>query len=636
MDIIDVILAKALTPQQLADYIAQAQRAVSIATTAANNIDAITAQTNENNANSITALSNVNAALNNIAAAADTEIKKLTLAKTSSTSGSTISTDLQLNYPDNTSSTLNSIVKYYTSTGNASDGTMTQAAISAIFTSINQTLTQVNADIEYLKEHGGSGGGGGSSNLGPANKGKIVVVGPNGNIAPGAITEEAIVAALIKSGDYVLDGAIGLSSDYENRTFTRIQEAIPLSMGTDFDKYDMYGGRMRCNVNNEGRITAWYGDNNYTEDGSNGQVMVYQPKFYYMRSYDKIDVLDIGTAIRKETLILSDVPAPGFKLHPLFIAPDGTELDYVLISAYEGCAQVNNDYIQNDSNVDLGTAKLSSIAGVQPISGLNNNFTVFNAEQTAQNRGSNWHITNMSFESAMQMLQTVEYGMPNGQAALEKGICNITNYTNRNCSSLTGSTSSLGNASGVAESTTNTSEGSARVYTEEGKRAISYRGVENPWGNIWRLVGGANVVGNGAQAGGILYICTNFNYSAETSPANYESIGFALPKLPDWISAFGKPAEKYDWVYMPIETSNANSAVPIGDNVWVNNNLNTTNLVTAGGPWHFAENDGMYYYGCDQQINTIARSISARLMYIPVTKDSIYQSNLSDWRSRRG
>jgi hypothetical protein len=41
-------------------------------------------------------------------------------------------------------------------------------------------------------------------------------------------------------------------------------------MGTDFNKYSMYGGRMRCNVADNGTITAFYGDNNYKEDGSNG------------------------------------------------------------------------------------------------------------------------------------------------------------------------------------------------------------------------------------------------------------------------------------------------------------------------------------------------------------------------------
>ena len=41
-------------------------------------------------------------------------------------------------------------------------------------------------------------------------------------------------------------------------------------MGSDFDKYTMYGGRMRCNVADDGSINAFHGDSNYSENGSNG------------------------------------------------------------------------------------------------------------------------------------------------------------------------------------------------------------------------------------------------------------------------------------------------------------------------------------------------------------------------------
>jgi len=41
-------------------------------------------------------------------------------------------------------------------------------------------------------------------------------------------------------------------------------------MGEDFDLYTMYGGRKRCNVSDNGTITAFYGEANYANDGSNG------------------------------------------------------------------------------------------------------------------------------------------------------------------------------------------------------------------------------------------------------------------------------------------------------------------------------------------------------------------------------
>jgi hypothetical protein len=117
----------------------------------------------------------------------------------------------------------------------------------------------------------------------------------------------------------------------------------------------MYGGRMRCNVAADGTINAFYGDNGYTEDGSNGQVMFYQPKFYYERIPMKIEPGINGTIIRKEALLLSPVAQTGFKIHPLFMGDNGEELDYVLLPEYEGS-------LEND--------KLMSIAGKKPLSNV--------------------------------------------------------------------------------------------------------------------------------------------------------------------------------------------------------------------------------------------------------------------------
>jgi hypothetical protein len=139
---------------------------------------------------------------------------------------------------------------------------------------------------------------------------------------------------------------VGLDIDYQGKTFIRTQDAANLTMGGDFDNYIMYGGRMRCNVADDGTITAFYGDANYADDGSNGQVMVYQPKFYYQRLPLHIEG---NTIIRSESIILSARKQAGFKLHPIFDDGNGGELEYVLFSAYDGTLVDN---------------KLSSIAGL--------------------------------------------------------------------------------------------------------------------------------------------------------------------------------------------------------------------------------------------------------------------------------
>jgi len=134
----------------------------------------------------------------------------------------------------------------------------------------------------------------------------------------------------------------------------------------------MYGGRKRCNVSDNGTITAFYGDNNYTEDGSNGQVMVYQPKFYYQRI--PISTIDnkVGKIITKDSFIISSTPQTGFKLHPIFKTTTNDTLDYVLLSAYEGGlydVSASTYVTTTVSNVDFNNDKLSSVSGVKPITG---------------------------------------------------------------------------------------------------------------------------------------------------------------------------------------------------------------------------------------------------------------------------
>lgn len=134
------------------------------------------------------------------------------------------------------------------------------------------------------------------------------------------------------------DDIVGVQVDYKNKTFKRLAGAANLSKGADFDKFSMFGGRKRCNVADDGSIVAWYGDADYKEDGSMGQVMVYQPKFYYLVcpvEYDPIDT-GIGYHLRKANYYVSEKPRAGFRLHPAFYDASGNEIDYILDSAFEG------------------------------------------------------------------------------------------------------------------------------------------------------------------------------------------------------------------------------------------------------------------------------------------------------------
>lgn len=517
------------------------------------------------------------------------------------------------------------MVKNYTTTGSNEDGSMTQKAITD--------------KLEYLEDKINNKSGSGNTNLGVQYAGHIVVVGEDGYITPSNITEEEVIDALVQSESYTAIDAVGLTIDYENRTFERTQEAIQYTPGADFEKYPMYGGRRRCNVNLNGKILAWYGEPTYKDDGSNGDVMVYQPKFYYQRRPIKTEDTQVGKVIRKEALIISATKQAGFKVHPAFVDATGHEVEYILLPAYESClfhTQTRRLITDDSDTIDVVNDRLHSYGGVKPISGLDKDLTIENAETLARNRGDGWHILNMAALSVTQMLAMIELDTMNGQTALEAGITELADVTSANCASQTGSTAYLGNATGAATSTLNIINGNEVNYSLAGQRAITYRGVENPWGNIWQFIGGINIYGNGSMRGGVPYICKNFNYAPSEITEDYESVGFSLPSTYGWISAMAYGSDKYDWIFMPAEAANGNSSVPVGDNLWTQANLNGTHIVLFGGPHSHGERNGFFYYACDKDYTEKGRNISARIIHLPTFNTTIHTDNYIAWKQLMG
>ncbi|MBQ1617881.1 MAG: hypothetical protein II086_11510, partial [Ruminococcus sp.] len=260
---------------------------------------------------------------------------------------------------------------------------------------------------------------------------------------------------------YTESDILGLCADLENKRFTRLAGAEGLTAGEDFDGFSMFGGRRRCNVADDGTINAFYGDAGYTEDGSNGQVMVYQPKFYYKVVPLKLEkqASGLGYHIRKANYYVTATPHAGFKLHPLFYDANGNEVEYVLLSAYEGSLYdvSAGDYINDNAPGSYTYAQgdlLCSVAGKKPISGkLAGIGTKANFEAMAQAHSSGWHLDTIKSVSANQLLMAIEFAHFNTQNAIGNGVVTCPSSGTNNCSSLTGSTAALGNATGMADAT---------------------------------------------------------------------------------------------------------------------------------------------------------------------------------------
>lgn len=419
------------------------------------------------------------------------------------------------------------------------------------------------------------------------------------------------------------EDVLGITMDYKNKTCTRIAGAKNLTAGADFDKFSMYGGRKRCNVSDGGTINAYYGDEGYTEDGSNGQVMVYQPKFYYLvcpLEYDRQET-GYGYHLRKANYYISETQRAGFKLHPAFYDKNGNEVDYILMSAYEGCIYDTsaNAYLKNDEQVmDASKDKFSSIAGARPATGVSQDLTRPNIEQMAKNRGEGWHSLGIKTASMEQLLMIVEMGMMNLQTAIGQGVVNLPWTTGSDTTSsyagATGSTASLGNGTGRATKTTTYEGGKATEYTVDGKTSICYRGVENFWGNIWKFAYGINFY---CEVGKpfLGYVCKDFNYAESKKTDNYENIGFALPSENGYVSAMGY-STKYDWLFLPSEVK-GNSSLPVGDYYYQNNTWDGYRIARLGGGWTHGSLAGGFFWSLNNGVGDRTRDIGGRLVYVP-------------------
>lgn len=437
------------------------------------------------------------------------------------------------------------------------------------------------------------------------------------------------------------DDIVGLQVDYKNKTFKRLAGAANLTPGSDFDKFSMYGGRRKCNVADDGTINAWYGDNNYTEDGSNGQVMVYQPKFYYLVcpvEYDPIDT-GIGYHLRKANYYVCEKPRAGFRLHPAFYDASGKEIDYYLTATYEGSLYDTSAaayLLQDEQLMSSAEDKFSSIAGARPASGSSQNLTRTEIEKMAQNRGTNWHGDLIKPVSAEQLLMIIELGIMNTQTGVGQGVVGLPYTTGDDTTSsyaaATGSTAALGNGTGRAEKTTTYEGGSAKEYTVDSKTSVCWRGKENFWGNIWKFVYGISIWGNGKMDGGQPYICSDFNFAENKNSGNYEPAGFTVAPKEGYISAMGY-STKFDWLFIASETL-GNSSLPVGDYTYFTQNLNGYRIARLGGSWGSWSNAGAFCWGLADGVGIRSRNVGGRLVYIPDRDSDAYTTAIASWKSQ--
>lgn len=262
-----------------------------------------------------------------------------------------------------------------------------------------------------------------------------------------------------------------------------------------------------------------------------GSIMTEIPEHWY-KLYTN------GTKFR---MMLSEIPLPGYN-----------HIDKFYISTYEACISRSegklwseNLYAYSDGNSSLnnlrGGDNTSDWDGTyrsllkRPVT----NLTRDQFRQAARKRGSGWEMYTYNAHKTLFWLFAVEYATldsqkpfnaqkdANGfaQGGLGSGPTQMTDWTNfNNANPLIpcGYTNEFGNGSGEKAYVVKNASGGTHATL----MANRYRGIENPFGHIWKYTDGANIqVTTGDSGLSILWTTDDPSNFSDTSYTGYDKKG---------------------------------------------------------------------------------------------------------------
>lgn len=269
-------------------------------------------------------------------------------------------------------------------------------------------------------------------------------------------------------------------------------------------------------------------------DGTDGQVMVEMPEFYY--------AVEADGNIRR--IKISKYPIAGFSLS-----------GKMYLGAFEGSVKRSTSQLMSviNATADFRGGNNNASLDAQPNSLLGRPATAIsltNFRAFARNNGAKWSARSYLSRAKMNMLYMVEYANRHVQAAYNESLTSqghkqgglgdgVTAVNGTNWNSLNGyypfvpcgRTAGLGNKSGfVNYVVTGFTGGDITVPVN------SYRGVELPYGHIWEWEDGIlyNIQANDAGGQSQIFVCDDPANYADTL-TNYRQVGL-LPRAEGYIT----------------------------------------------------------------------------------------------------
>ncbi|MGQ1890649.1 hypothetical protein ACT29H_09425 [Thermophagus sp. OGC60D27] len=235
-------------------------------------------------------------------------------------------------------------------------------------------------------------------------------------------------------------------------------------------------------------------------DGVDGQAMVKIPKIYFFQTYNASPV---NSSKYEVSVGVSLYPYSGFSVHPAFIDGNNNEVDAIYIARFEA----------SEDNVGL-----VSLPGFYP----SHSKALPTFRTLAQARGTGWQLEMFWYRSLIQLLFFTEYADLNSDLRIPGYVYGKSSSSWKR---KTGRTLHAGNSS-ISVEADSWHDSDIVDSTDWGENkivAMSYRGIENLWGHMWKCLDGINVLDYN------VYVTNNKSALASDTHSGYTDLGVEIP-----------------------------------------------------------------------------------------------------------
>ena len=371
----------------------------------------------------------------------------------------------------------------------------------------------------------------------------------------------------------------------------------------------------RCIIDNNGGILSYVTGSDETINES------------YLKASLMTEIPDHWTKIyingTKFRIMLSAIPLPGYKhVDKFYISTVEARISRSksMLISMSSATSLSEDFRGGDNTADWdGTYR--SLLG-RPVT----NLTRDQFRQAARKRGSGWEMYTYNAHKTLFWLFAVEYATldsqtpfnaqkdANGfaQGGLGPGPTQMTNWANFNNTNPLipcGYTNEFGNGSGEKAYVVKNASGGTHATL----MANRYRGIENPFGHIWKYTDGANIQVTTGDAGlSILWTTDDPSNFSDTSYTGYDKKGNICRT-----NGYAKKmllGEDGDIVATEVGGS---SSTYWCDYYYTYTSANRMQVVLVGGGADYGSGAGLAGVRTDSAPSAADRDIGSRLCFFP-------------------